>query len=291
MSLRTSILLGALLAAVPPASGPRAGAPPILAAEDSLRVYTLPETTRVRSTRVPLRELIRKAQEGERHKFDGIHTMAFNRTVKVTLEFGGRKPHTECRETTSRVYYRAPDRWREVVLQDAGYKIAADGTREPLEEDDDGPVHIQLGDDFDDVRRLDEVPEYLERVDQYDFEIVDRHLKPGQVLYEIAFRPRSDFELLPSGRIWLLTGGYQIVREEFEFEHLPMPGILKDVSLVTREWQEIEGHWVEKRITARADIGIVPMLGAPKRIEVALVFDGYRFDPPLEDALFERGGR
>jgi len=293
MGARTKLLAAAsLLAIVWLTPEPHLAAAPIFATEDSLRQYTVPETTRVRSTRIPLRDLIRKAQEGERHKYDGIQTMAYNRTVKVSIEFGGRKPHTECHEIVSRVYFRRPTQWAEVTLRKADYDIAPDGTRTPRSEDDpNGPVQIEVGEGGSSARQLEEVPEYLQQMERFDFEIVQRHLRRDEVLYEIGFTPRSDFEILPSGRIWLLTSGYQIVREEFEFKKLPLPGILKSVSLVTREWQEVEGHWVEKRITGRANIGIVPMFGAPKSIEVVVLYDEYKFDLPLEDAVFEGAAR
>jgi hypothetical protein len=273
-------------------ASPCTHAAPILALEDSLRQYTMPETTRVRATRIPLLELIRKAQDGERRKYEGIQTMAFNRSVKVTIEFGGRKPHLECHEDVSRVYYRRPLDWAEVALRKSDYDVAPDGTRTPRDQDDPhGPVQLEIGEEDSNARRLEEVPAYLQQIERFEFRILQRHLRRDEVLYEIGFAPRSDFEMLPSGRIWLLTSGYQIVREEFEFKKLPLPGILKSVNLVTREWQEIEGHWVQKRITGRANIGIVPMLGAPKSIEVVVLFDDYKFDQPIVDAVFEGARR
>jgi len=295
MGARTKLLAAASLLAVSvlaPARRPDPAAAPVFATEDSLREYTVSETTRVRSTRIPLLELIRKAQEGERHKYDGIQTMAFNRTVKVSLEFGGRKPRTECHESVVRVYFRRPNQWAEVELRTADYDVFPDGTRTPRDNDEQsGGVRVEAGDESASARKLEEVPAYLLYLDRFDFQILHRHLRANEVLYEIGFKPRSDFEMLPNGRIWLLTSGYQIVREEFEFEKLPMPGILKSVKLVTREWQEVEDHWVEKRITARANIGLVPVFGAPKALEVVVLYDEYKFDLPIEDAVFEGAKR
>lgn len=288
MGARIHMLAIASLVAMAPAA-PAAPPPaaPILATEDSLRQYIVPETTRVRATRIPLIELIRKAQEGERRKYDGIQTMAYNRSFKVSIEFGGRKPHLECHEEVVRVYFRRPNQWAEVTLRKSDYDVAPDGTRTPRDSDEQsGGVRVEMGDESGSARRLEEIPAYLQRIERFDFRIIQRHLQRNEVLYEIGFKPRSDFEMLPSGRIWLLTSGYQIVREEFEFTKLPLPGILKSVKLVTREWQEIDGHWVEKRLTGRADIGIVPVFGAPKSIEVVVLYDDYKFDLPIEDAVF-----
>jgi hypothetical protein len=273
--------------------------PPVLATEDSIRQYELPEPIRVRATRVPLLEIIRKAQEGERHKYDGLSTLAFTQLVKVTISFEKPKPRTEIHEVVQRIYYQAPSSWREVTLRDEEYEIDADGVRKPLD-DTTGPggkkkrgVRIDVDSDEEERdadrdagRGLARLPDYLDRLDRYDFEILHRSVRPDQVVYEIGFEPKSDFEILPKGRMWILTGRYQVVREELRFNKLPMPGILKDVDLVTREWQEIDGRWVQKRITGRALIGLPGFLRAPTQIEVSVSFDQYAFNPTLDPALF-----
>lgn len=278
------LAFSALLLAMPAAASPPAGASePILAVEDSLRVYSLPETTYVRAKRVPLLDLIRKAQEGERRKYDGIDTMAYNQTVKVTVEFAKRNEHTE---SIRRVYYRDRDQWATAPIREVEYTIDADGTRRTKNEDKKGGVKVSVEADDDISESLSKIPFYLERVDKFDYRIADRHLWPDQVLYEIAFQPKSDFEMLPSGRLWILTRGYQIVREEFHFRHLPLPGILKSVDLVTREWQEEDGHWVPKRVSGRADFRLPGFFDVPKSIELVVVYDDYRFNLPLDEALF-----
>jgi hypothetical protein len=275
---------------------PAAGAP-VLAVEDSIRQYELPEPVRVRATRVPLVEIIRKAQEGERRKYDGLASLAFTQRVKVTIDFEKPKPYTQCHEIAQRVYYQAPARWREVMLRDEEYVIEADGSRRPKDVEEPGGgrrrgVRVEVGtsdpDDGDDAARsLTQLPDYLERLDRYEFTILHRSVRPDQVVYEIGFEPKSDFEILPEGRMWILTGRYQVVREELRFRRLPLPGILKDVDLVTREWQEIDGRWLQKRITGRARIGLPGFLRAPTAIEVSVSFDQYALNPTLDPALFE----
>lgn len=282
------VLCGAHPAAV------RAADRPVLATEDSLRQFTLPDTVFVRSPRVPLLDIIRKAQEGEKHKFDGVNTMAYTRVVKILVEFSSPKPRTEVEEEVTRVYYQAPDRWREVQLRKNEFVIEKDGSRHPKDEKKKGAMNVEVGegDGDDDAdgsgggRSLSQLPDYLERLDRYDFNILHRSLRPDQVVYEVGFQPKSDFEMLPDGRMWILTRGYQIVREELHFKKLPLPGILKSMDLVTREWQEVEGRWVEKRITARAELGLPKLLRAPSALEASVSYDDYVFNPVLDPALF-----
>jgi len=287
----------------------------IFASEDSLRVYVAPETTHVVARRVPLEEIIRKAQAGEQHRYDSISTLAFNRTVKVTLKYGGRKPKTRCIESVARVYFQHPDRWAEAPVREEKYTLAPDGTREPWdvkvdqegeegggvtvrveagEGEEDGPVSVRVEDGEErparDARRLSEVPPYLEDASKFDFRILSRSIKPDQVLYEIGFEPKSEFDVLPGGRVWLLTNGYQIVREEYHVNNLPVPWLLKSLGLLTREWQEVEGRWVPSRITARAELrrGVgLGLVDVPGTVEAVLIFDQYRFDVPLDAQLFE----
>jgi hypothetical protein len=269
----------------------------ILANEDSLRVYVAPETTHVVARRVPLAEIIRKAQDGERHRYDSLTTLAFNRTIKITLKYGGRKPQTRCIESIARVYFQSPDRWAETTIREEKYVLAPDGSHKPWKEknsdgEDNDDVTISVGDDngSQSARRLSDLPPYLEETDKYDFEILNRSIRPGQVLYEIGFEPRSDFDMLPGGRLWLLTNGYQIVREEYHLKNLPVPWLLKSLALVTREWQEVDGTWVPSRITARAGLrsGVgLGLIDIPETVEVVLSFDQYRFEVPLDPKLFE----
>ena len=264
------------------------GTSPVLATEDSIRQYELPEPIRVHATRVPLLDIIRRAQQGELHKYDGLSTLTFTRIVKVTIEFGKPKARTETEETVSRVYFRAPDRWKEAEVRRTETVIEPDGSRRPKdkEKDKDG-VQVEVNDDDEDTARsLVRLPDYLERLDHYNFEILHRSVQPEQVVYEVGFRPKSEFDMLPEGRMWILTRGYQIVREELHFAHLPMPGILKGVDLITREWQEVDGRWLLKRISARATLGLPGILRAPKSIEAVVVYGQYVVNPTLDPALF-----
>jgi len=274
--------------------GPSATGQPIFAREDSLPVYVVPETTRVVAARVGLAEIIRKAQEGERRKFDGISTLAFNRTLKLTLSYAGRKPEKRCLETSARVYYRSPDRWTEAPLRESRYIVEPDGTRKPWTDEDDDGVRIGVDDGDETGLWLENLPAFLEDTEKFSFRILHRSLQRDQVLYEIGFKPRSEFDLLPAGRVWILTGRYQIVREEYEMENLPVPWLLKSVDLLTREWQEVDGRWLPRRVTARVELHTRVGLGLvriPNAAEVVVLFDEYRLDPELDPALFESGGK
>jgi hypothetical protein len=269
----------------------------VFATEDSLRVYTAPETTRVVGKRVPLEEIIRKAQEGERRKYDGIKTLAYDRIIKITMAYGDSLGKKRCIENVTRVYYRADTDWAEVPLRKSKYIIDESGARKPWKEKEDKEevdIEVSEGEGEEGARQLSELPVYLEDTEKFRFRILNRSLRPDQVLYEIGFEPKSEFDVLPGGRLWLLTNGYQIVREEYHMKNLPFPWILKSVALVTRDWQQVQGRWLPRRITARATLREHLGLGlveVPRAIEFVVFYDDYRLDPELDPALFERRTR
>lgn len=256
----------------------------VFASEDS-SLYEIPVID-VEAVRVPLIEIIRKAQEGERRKYAGLKTMAYNLTLKTTMVYGGKSPKTRCQETVQRVYYREPHDLVSVTLRDTTYEVGPDGARRPWNEKDKDTIRVTAKGE----RNLTELPFYLERLDKFRFSILTSTLRWPQVLYEVRFEPMSDFENLPGGRLWLLTPEYQVVREEFVLKNLPFPWVVKKVDLLTREWQPVNGRWVEKRITGRVDLGL-NFLNIPKQVEFVALFDRYEFDPPLDPAIFEGGAR
>lgn len=266
----------------------------VYAVEDSIpdpqSALTTPEI-KVSSTRVPLREIIRKARDGERQKYAGLKTMAYSRTLRVVMTSRGDHPTSTCDEIVQRVYYRAPSDWAMVTLQDTTYELGSDG--KPLEKKKDEKVRLKLSTGRRQGLRdlAAELPFYLEKIDSFRFHIAHKSINQREVLYEVDFEPMSDFDRLPGGRLWLLTPNYQIVREEFRMKNIPFPWIIKNIDLLTREWEEVEGRWVEKRLTGRVDIGRLMFVDIPGRIEFVVSCDHYRFDPELDNRLFGGGGR
>jgi hypothetical protein len=296
MAGAAALLVPLLLLGLPPAGHPEeptekvlvfpSGSQPVQAVEDTFPgpVYQM-KGIEVVAPRIPLKELIRKAREGERHKYDGLTTLAFTRTIRVTSRWEGKKARTRMTEIVQRVYFRAPDDWVEATLLDSTWVVMADGSPGKAEDDDEDKVSVTV-----DRRQLAEIPYYLERIDKFRFDIARRSATDSTILYEVDFRPLSDFDELPGGKLWLLTPGYQIVREEFSMENLPFPWVLKELDHLVREWQPVGDRWLEKRITGRARLGL-NFLTVPHAIEFVARFDDYRINPELDPKIFDGKGR
>jgi hypothetical protein len=235
---------------------------------------------------VSIREVLEKAREGERRKFAGLETLAYTRHVRVVLSFGGKKPRTRVQDLVERVYFRAPDQWVRAAVRDTTWELDAAGVARAIPDDDEEKIRLSAG-----REGLDRIPYYLERLERFRFGDRPRtSLTDSTIVYEIEFRPASDFDDVPGGRIWLLTPGYQIVREEFEMNRLPFPWVLRSLDLVTREWAPVEDRWLERRIAGRARLGM-NVFGLPEEAEFVVNFDDYRLNPELDPRLFDGGDR
>ncbi|TPW14513.1 MAG: hypothetical protein FD129_1068 [bacterium] len=262
---------------------PGAGRTEILGDSTSPRLE-IKELT-VGGRRVDIREILRKAVDGERRKYAGLETMAFTRSMRIVVRFPGKKARTEIHEIIRRVYFRSPDRWVEATVLDTTWSVMADGSIKPPEEGDEDAIMVEVN-----RRNLEEIPYYLERLDKFRFFQGDIHRTDSTAVFEIPFEPKSDFDELPGGRLWLLAPRYQIVREQFVLTNLPAPWALKKLDLLTREWQPIEDRWLEKRITGRVDLtSVVQKIGGPSSIEFVMTYGDYRLDPELDPSIFDRG--
>lgn len=239
----------------------------------------------VRGDSISIRDVLARAREAELRKFEGLSTLAYTQRVRIVMTFGGKKPRTQVHDRVERVYFRAPDRWVRAAVLDSTWEVGADGTARAIEEDE-GKVRVSVG--REDLTR---VPYYLERLERFRFgENPPFSITDSTIVYEISFTAASDFDEMPGGRIWLLTPGYRIVREEFELSRLPFPWVLKSVDLLTREWAAVGDWWLEKRIAGRARMGL-NFLGLPEEAEFVVSFDDYRLNPELDPGLFDGGDR
>jgi len=247
----------------------------------------------VSGERVDLREILRKAVEGEKKKHAGLKTFSYTRRIRSVMRFEGKKARTRIDDIVQRVYYRAPDQWVEVTAFDSTRTLNPDGSpRENDDKGDDEKDHLNVTAES---RSIEEKPFYLERLDRFRFYQGPIHRTDSTAVFEIQFEPVSDFsDDTPGGTLWLLAPGYQIVREEFRFEKgLPAGWILKGLDLLTREWQQVEDRWLERRLTGRVTLGQdwgLKQMGVPKTIEFVVEYDDYRLNPDLPDAIFEEKG-
>jgi hypothetical protein len=272
--------------AVPPAPPPETGsAGPIFAVEDTIPVPSaLLPVYEVTASRVTLDEILDRVARGEARRDSLMQDQAYTMVAAMTyLDADGRAPRDAKRkyESSTRVYKKQPDRIREVPLR----------TVHDLKSDDDMSVNAS--------------PTMREQLVSFAFEprararfrfaIAGRHLIGEHVVYVLSFEPRSRVDPLPSGRVWVDTHDFVIVREEFWYrDRSPAPMFFKSIDSCVLERSQVDGRWwVLTRLVARVQLtslarfmGRVARENLPPTIDFTLVQTDWQINQGLDDALF-----
>lgn len=285
-----------LLAMAPGAAAQEPPPPPLLDIPDSLRAA--PETevidgkvragvTRIERKELTLQEILERCTQGERGKLAGHEDMSSTTTVRVVAYWDDKKVLNEqvYRDWTNRA---GENRELQLAERELEFELV-DGEWRPKPPEEDGKDReggVQLSTDgFSDFTEL---PFFLEQPGEFDFELVERFLRGDHVIFRIAFRPKSSFKPLPSGTVYVDTTTYRIIHEEYHFEQNPFPLFLKEISQVSRYWEELPtGEWVFTRLVMDAKLRSGLTFGlAPERLAVVLTRSDFAFDTGYDERLF-----
>ncbi len=220
---------------------------PTLAAEDTIPVPSaLMPTVFVHANRVTLDEILRRVAEGEARRDSLMRDQSYTLTALVTyLDADGRAPRDAKHrvEYASKVYKKHPDKLREVPL--------IQRTSKQQDKDD---FQVSAGPSMrEDIVSFAFEPKARA---QYTFTIQDRRFVGGHVVYVIGYAPRSNLDPLPTGRVWVDTNDFVIVREEFWYrDRSPAPLFLKRIDSCVIERSRVDGPWwVVTRALARVQL-------------------------------------
>jgi hypothetical protein len=265
--------------AVPgPAEEPATVPPATLAVEDTLPAPKIVlREVEVRARRASLDEILDLIAAGEARRDSLVSDQVYDCYVRTIARRPGQGDSvTTLMEQASRVYQARPDRMREVVVRRSGRKdIQVRADRSMREE----IISFAFNPS---VRKL------------YRFQILGRDVAGGHVIYRLAFEPRSALYMLPTGRLWVDTNEFVIVREEFWYRGVsPAPLFFKSLDNCVVERTRVDGpHWGISRILARMSftfaLGSVPPQG-----DLVMVFSNYRINRGIDPAIFaaETGGK
>jgi hypothetical protein len=237
-------------------------------------------TLHIRSRRIGIREIVDRCIAHEESLSARIESHEFTLHTRAVFYVGGTDDSADRRlvlESADRHFFRRPDEESIVPLKETTYELSR-GERKEWTPDNGGPVGITYED-------LNSLPFYLKDRDEYDFEIASREIVGRRVVYEVVLKPRSDFAIAPTGRIWIDSAAYRILREEFDFgDRVPMPIFLKRVGPFVRERERVGDVWVWKRFLVRVDLrmGYLRWLDGdlPDRVEMVLTFTDHHVNEP-----------
>jgi hypothetical protein len=273
----------ALLALVPRG----AWAKPVFAAEDTIPVPSaLLPVYEVRADRVTLDEILRRVAEGEARRDSLMKDQSFLLLASMTYLDANGKPARDAQrkwEYAAQVYRKQPDKVREVPLR----------TVSRLKDGGDD-VQVNVGANM----REQLVSFAFEPRTRagFNYSILERHLLAGHVVYVIGFTPRSRVDALPSGKAWIDTNDFVIVRQEFWYRDVsPAPLFLKSIDSCVLERTKVDDQWwVLSRLVARVQMtSMSRFLAKVSRSELAptvdfaVQFRDWRINQGIDDSVFE----
>jgi len=260
-----------------PVAGVAAGGP-TLATEDTMRTEVSPML--VRAPRVSLEEILDRVARGEARRDSLLRDQSFTATMRVIRNTSGRGTPKLFAETVAKVYKKKPGKVRTIELRRYEERPDKGGDDETLDTD----FSPGMGEDivnfaFRPTNRR-----------NYRFAIEDRKLLGDHLVYTLRFEPRSALDVFePSGRVWVDTKDFVIVRQEIEFRQSPVPLVLKDIRHMVVERARAGDFWVLSRALIRMELTVpIPRFG--RSFDFAMSFSDYTVNTDLPDSLFA-GGR
>jgi hypothetical protein len=251
---------------------------PVVAVEDTMRTEV--SEVLVRAPRVTLDEILDRVARGEARRDSMIRDQSFTATMRVLRNTAGKGKPELFAETVSRVYRKKPNLVRTVVLRQYTLKPAKDGRQDGIDAD----FSPGMGE---------EIVNFAFRPENrrnFRFRIEDRRLLGDHLLYTLAFEPRSALAVHePSGRVWVDTKDYVIVRQELAFRQSPVPLILKSIPHMVVERVRAGDVWVFSRALVRMELTVpIPRFG--RSFDFGMAFSDYATNVGLPDSLFAAPG-
>ena len=275
MSARGHFLALVAALGLPAAAMAAPDAGPTLAKEDTMRTDV--STVLVKAPRVTLEEILDRVAAGEARRDSLMRDQSFTATLRVMRDTEGKKGPILFMESVNKVYKKKPDMLRTVELRHYEEKPDTGGDGDDFDDDDFSP---NMGE---------EIVNFAFRPanrKNFRFTIEDRKLLGDHLLYTLAFEPRSALAVFePSGRVWVDTKDFVIVRQEIDFRQSPVPLFLKDIKHLVVERERAGDFWVLSRLMVRMELTVpIPKFG--RAFDFAMALSDYTVNSDLPDSLF-----
>lgn len=253
-------------------------APAALAVEDTM--HTDVSEVLVRAPRVTLDEILDRVARGEARRDSLLKDQSFTATMRVLRNTAGKGKPELFAESVSKVYKKKPGLVRAISLRE--YELKPD--KKKREDDDD----TTFDNDFSPGMGEEIVNFAFQPANRrnFKFTIEDRRIVGDHLVYTLRFEPRSSLSVEePSGRVWVDTKDYVIVRQELEFRQSPVPLFLKSIKHLVIERTRAGEFWVLSRMLVRMELTI-PVPGFGKSFDFGMTLSDYTVNTGLPDSLF-----
>jgi hypothetical protein len=273
--LAFAALVAGALPARSQAPSPVAAGGPTLAVEDTMHTE-VPEVL-VKAPRVTLDEILDRVARGEARRDSLLRDQSFTATMRVMRNTTGKGPPVLFAETVAKVYKKKPGKIRTVQLRKYEEHPEKDSDDESMDTDfSPGMGEEIVNFAFRPAKRR-----------NYRFTIEDRKLLGDHLLYTLRFEPRSALAVYePSGRVWVDTKDFVILRQEIEFRQSPVPLVLKNISRMVVERTRAGEFWVLSRALIRMELTFpIPKFG--RAFDFGMSLSDYTINTDLPDTLFD----
>ncbi|MEN8007354.1 MAG: hypothetical protein ABFS42_10090 [Candidatus Krumholzibacteriota bacterium] len=104
---------------------------------------------------------------------------------------------------------------------------------------------------------------------RYNYTILDRRNVGNSLIYKVRFEPKSRFEALPTGVVWVDYSNWAIRKAEAEMiETVPYPLFIKSLPAIRISRQRVGDYWFTTEVYGLIFLRKVPLLPIPRSVEV-----------------------
>ncbi len=116
---------------------------------------------------------------------------------------------------------------------------------------------------------MEDMPFAPEGAGRYNYTILDRRNVGNSLIYKVRFTPKSQFEALPTGVVWVDYSNWAIRKVEAEMTGtLPYPLFLKSIPAMRFSRQRVGDFWFTTEVYILIHFREVPLLPVPRSVEV-----------------------
>jgi hypothetical protein len=234
------------------------------AAQDPPTAY---EDTLVVSTgRVTVEEVIRaigEKMEAERYRIENYEYTTLETMVLYYDEDGPRGTY-ETEQRATRLHYDRQEGGQYVELWERTQKFE-DGAL--VEEETKEPMESEWVDFGESARES--MPFAPGGSGKYSYRILDRRNVGNNLIYKIRFEPKSRFDALPSGTVWVDYSNWVIRKVEAEMTGaVPYPMFLKSMPVIRMSQERFGDYWFMTDFYVVINLRKVPLLPIPIQGEI-----------------------
>ena len=138
---------------------------------------------------------------------------------------------------------------------------------ELVEDEADEDIEAEWIDAQDDA--MDDMPFAPEGAHRYNYTILDRRNVGNSLIYKVKFEPKSRFEALATGVVWVDFSNWAIRKMEAELvQTVPYPMFIHSIPSFRISRQRVGDYWFTTKVYVLIKLRKIPLMPIPRSVEV-----------------------